>query len=747
MKTARYAALSLIVVGLQLMAADTAPLGSPDFYPSPEHPIGFRGDGTGRFPGATPPAVWNRRVAAVTSEIMVQAGKPKGQQPGPDSRNLAYFTIKDWLVAGPFPAADPAKDIDADLLGGEAEVQPDIGMKAGNTEWKVFRACEASQSRHDCNNFTCSHMWVDLVKALGSLVPPAVPYKCGYGPAVYADLEKQAAYAHTYLFAPREADADIDIVHDLPAVKIWVNGAPQSAPKQAPGQHKPLRIHLNAGWNRLLVKAICDQAQNKQKGSIALWRFAAYVMPAGGKPNSPATEATTYQTKNVSWMTKLTGRCASQPIVVGDKVFVGSGTTDLLCLERTTGKILWMHTGTYWDAMTPEERAAVQDKAGPLVTGFDKANAELVALLNANITSKGLDSAQQALIDKKLAEREKLVKPMHDALATGSKGKLYFNEVSPGNATPASDGKQVYWMVQGNGGFLTSAFDLNGKLVWSHLEQAKAGAGEHGSHRSPALCDGKLLAPTNDQLVAYDCTTGKELWRTAGASHQHGIDGNPILVQFNGKRAVQTSKNLVGLDGEVLAQSGYQGFGCYVPVVEDGVLYNSVGRSNGDHFVEAIQLPQKPGGRGNRIWLLDGKTLYGPLGEAPFQTASPLYVDGLLYQVDMYGHLAVIDTQKKELAFQRWMDGYNWNNRFLYGYCASPTLAGKNVYLLDDAGYMTILKPGAEGTIIGQNVLENQTNLPGNGPCRQEVFYAGMFFHGKQLFLHGDEYLYCIEEK
>jgi len=46
-----------------LIAADPVgkdiPLGSSDFVPSPEHPVGFRGDGTGRFPGATPPMTWN----------------------------------------------------------------------------------------------------------------------------------------------------------------------------------------------------------------------------------------------------------------------------------------------------------------------------------------------------------------------------------------------------------------------------------------------------------------------------------------------------------------------------------------------------------------------------------------------------------------------------------------------------------------------------------------------------------------
>src|SRR5689334_3590950 len=57
-------------------------LGSLDFKPTPERPVGWRGDWTGRFPGATPPMEWSRRVKGVTTEIKYQAGKPSGE-PGP----------------------------------------------------------------------------------------------------------------------------------------------------------------------------------------------------------------------------------------------------------------------------------------------------------------------------------------------------------------------------------------------------------------------------------------------------------------------------------------------------------------------------------------------------------------------------------------------------------------------------------------------------------------------------------------
>lgn len=48
--------LPLLAVGA--LTAGDAPLGSKDFYPSPEHPVRFLGDGSGHFPGATPVSHW-----------------------------------------------------------------------------------------------------------------------------------------------------------------------------------------------------------------------------------------------------------------------------------------------------------------------------------------------------------------------------------------------------------------------------------------------------------------------------------------------------------------------------------------------------------------------------------------------------------------------------------------------------------------------------------------------------------------
>jgi outer membrane protein assembly factor BamB len=63
--------LSILVAGALagapagvLRAGDAAPppLGSPDFQPSAERPVGWRGDGSGRYAAAAPPASWSATV-------------------------------------------------------------------------------------------------------------------------------------------------------------------------------------------------------------------------------------------------------------------------------------------------------------------------------------------------------------------------------------------------------------------------------------------------------------------------------------------------------------------------------------------------------------------------------------------------------------------------------------------------------------------------------------------------------------
>ena len=72
--------MRLITLALLVLTAAPAggPLGSADYKVTPDRPVGWRGDWSGRFPGATPPTTWSRRVRGITSALRYQAARPTG---------------------------------------------------------------------------------------------------------------------------------------------------------------------------------------------------------------------------------------------------------------------------------------------------------------------------------------------------------------------------------------------------------------------------------------------------------------------------------------------------------------------------------------------------------------------------------------------------------------------------------------------------------------------------------------------
>ncbi len=78
-------------------AGQTFPPGHPNFYPTAERPIGWRGDGTGAWPGATPVKVWN---AATGKNIVWKTPMPGPSFSQPIVVGDKVFTLADpnWLI-------------------------------------------------------------------------------------------------------------------------------------------------------------------------------------------------------------------------------------------------------------------------------------------------------------------------------------------------------------------------------------------------------------------------------------------------------------------------------------------------------------------------------------------------------------------------------------------------------------------------------------------------------------------------
>ena len=740
--------LLLLVAGALNLAAETAePLGSPQFSPSPERPVGWRGDWTGRFPGATPPATWSRRVKGITSELRYQAAKPAGE-PGADSQPLEYFTIKDWLVAGPYDLEDPVKNFDRDFLDGEAKVEPAKDAKAGTAVWKPLRVGIETQSRHDHNEGTCGQSYVDFLFTFGKIT-----VESNSSVKIEGDFTNKVAYAHTYIHSPAEARVQLQVPFDGAAGRIWLNGKPTDLDLK--NRSKAFEVTLVKGWNRLLIKISTADGLGKNYDGrwLSKWLVAAYFTPV-----APIS----YETKNIHWMTRMIGRSTSQPIVVGDRIFVGSGISDLICIDKRDGKILWLQSSTPHDGLTAEERTAlpIKEQVEPLLATLQTLNAEVIKAINGAMFLQGLPASQEAELDKKLKAKIDAERAVHAAFSKMDRKKypaMYENEVSASNGTPCSDGTHVFWTcgggMKGPGAYVVACFDLDGKRVWSR--HGAFGAQEHGNHTSPALVDGKLIFAANKTLYAFDARTGQDLWKNTPGDWQNQFCGSsPVVAKVGGDNVI-IGKRFIhrASDGTELCPNNLEmSLAEATPIVENGMIFNPYrfrGWRDIPSFI-SVKLPASTakGVKAETAWAPNGSEVSMPLRGVMFAIASPLYVDGIVYAIEMSGGLTANDVVAKKSLYRQWLDGYNRYNRYLYGVTASPALGGKHLYITDDAGYTHILQPGPQFKEIGKNILENiHFTGQGGNPCKQESFYTSPYFDGKAMLLRGEQYLYCIEEQ
>jgi hypothetical protein len=415
-----------------------------------------------------------------------------------------------------------------------------------------------------------------------------------------------------------------------------------------------------------------------------------------------------------------------------------------MCLSKTDGRVLWIRTITPGDAPGNDNPGAVE-----LLAQLKKQNDEVTAALNAAVSPQGMASDQAAELDKKLKAKRDTEVAIHKSYQQLDRKKYpayYENEVSSSNATPCSDGTRVYWVagggMKGPGAYGIAAFDLDGKQLWTIHEVL--GSQEHGQHASPTLFEGKLIYAANGTVLSLDAKTGGIVWKNSKLTDV-GSGTSPIVARAGNENVIVTLRHVLRVsDGTEVGQHKNEIWGTLTPVVENGILYNT-SRFRGWNEPEGVAITRLPS---TAVWDAPGKDLTMPLRGPNFAIASPVLVDGILYGVDMTGGMIAIDVAGKRGLYRQWLDGYNRYNRFVYGVAASPTYAGKHLYVVDDAGYTHLIQPGPQFKEVGKNVLEN-IHFSGHGgnPCKQESFYTAPWFEGKSMYLRGEEYLYKIEEK
>ena len=296
---------------------------------------------------------------------------------------------------------------------------------------------------------------------------------------------------------------------------------------------------------------------------------------------------------------------------------------------------------------------------------------------------------------------------------------------SHASQSPITDGNHV-WAFFGSYGLY--CFDLDGRAQWSvQLGKMNTKHG-HGEGSSPALHEDTLVVNWDHEgesfIVALDKKSGNEIWRVERLEVTSW--STPLIVEQDGKAQVivcgtekvrsydlQTGSIIWicgGLSHNIVAS----------PIAANGIVI--VGSSYEKRALFAIRLD---GARGDItdtdsvVWSRSERTPYVP---------SPLLYQGGVYFLRHYqGILTRLDPETGEEPTGPFRLG---RLRDIY---ASPVAAADKIYFTDLDGATIVMSSGEIPRFISTNQLDDS-------------FSASPAIVGKEIFLRGKQYLYCIAE-
>ncbi len=360
-------AFLLVLAGLVEAAEPSkVPLGHKEFYPSPEHPVGFRGDGNGYFPGATPVAEWREGTVGTAkderSEVLVLTDKK--------AHNIVWKTeMPSWANTQPivvgdrvFTTAEPNMLLCVDARTGK------VLWTASANPWELVGVAKPQadkiQAMYDVWREALPHF--DHMRGNGTM-SRRVPSR-EFAPIADAFVQKALP---RIVKALKELDPDGSYEEAAKvtgeAVKKYSQALAESEKPgftgKAPGwKHDPL--------NRQLTSLLDTLGR----------RINSFSEPTGPGRRTPKIPL------GVPWG-HLVGFCMSAPVSDGERVYASFGQGQTVCYDLN-GKRIW---GTHYQPNGQKDNlSSVQS---PLLVG-----GVLVDMHGGDKVLRGLDKRTGKLL-------------------------------------------------------------------------------------------------------------------------------------------------------------------------------------------------------------------------------------------------------------------------------------------------------------------------------------------------------------
>ena len=389
-------------------------------------------------------------------------------------------------------------------------------------------------------------------------------------------------------------------------------------------------------------------------------------------------------TKNIKWKTPIEGRGHSSPIVWENKIFV---TTAIEGAEVPGAKAA-KHLIDNKDFVHPDSVGANRKHTFKVVA----LNRDNGKILWETVAWEGT--------------------PYDDR----------HRKSSYAASTPATDGKLVYAYFGSEGLY---AYDFNGKLAWKADVGKLANLGM-GTATSPILFENVVIVQADEDngeksfIVAYDKTTGKEVWKTP---RKVQISWSTPLLARSAKRTeliASGTESIIAYDPatgkELWTHKGVESNAIPSPVANNEMVYLVAGYPA--KIAMAIRLGQSGDltGTPNVPWQYTKGTAYVP---------SPILYGDYLYLTTDRGILTCIDAKTGTVVYE------GGRIPIPATFTASPVAFDGKILLTSEDGDTFMVKAGPKHEIIGTNSIG-------------EPVYASPAIADGRIYIRGEKNIYCI---
>lgn len=386
--------------------------------------------------------------------------------------------------------------------------------------------------------------------------------------------------------------------------------------------------------------------------------------------------------QNIKWKAALPGRGSASPVVWGDRVFVLTAV--------------------------PTDRQAHPDELPRPDPRFEKRTTPPTNFYKFLVLCFDRATGQQRW---QRVAAEKVPHEGHQETHSYAAG------------SPTTDGKFLYVSF---GSFGNYCYDLDGNLRWQRdLGRLNTRLG-WGEAVTPVVHGDSLLLNWDQEadsaLYCLDARTGQTRWKAERPGEVTSWN-TPLVIEDAG--VMQVIVNGTGHIRSYDLATGRELWSCGgmtvnaipSPVATDGVAYVM----SGYRAAAAVAVPLRSRGdvTGKVLWHSDKGTPYVP---------SPLLSKGRLWFTEANGNLlTVLDAKTgRPLVNRERLPGVK-------SFYASPVAAAGRIYFVDRGGTTLVLKEGDSLEVLATNRLSDAID-------------ASPAVAGRQLFLRGEKFLYCVEE-